>query len=151
VSKHWSVNAATDEEIHFFIDRVEALLEAKGIKVDHPAFREVLKKAGARESANGYLTFPRELQRESLALAPRSFLISGMTPEYNLQIPHPGGLFYARGPIGQVYYHDALTGDIRTNTMADQQDYIMAQIVGPGTPVLLSAFTYASDMRTLHA
>jgi trimethylamine:corrinoid methyltransferase-like protein len=28
---------------------------------------------------------------------------------------------------------------------------IMAQIAGPGTPVLLSAFTYASDMRTMHA
>ena len=127
MSKFWSVNVATEEEIHFFIDRVEALLEAKGIKVDHPAFREVLKKAGARESAKGYITFPRELQRESLALAPKSFLLGGMTPEYDLQIPHPGGLFYARGPIGQVYYHDALTGVIRTNTMADQEDYIMVQ------------------------
>ena len=243
MSKFWSVNVATEEEIHFFIDRVEALLEAKGIKVDHPAFREVLKKAGARESAKGYITFPRQLQREFLALAPKSFLLGGMTPEYDLQIPHPGGLFYARGPIGQVYYHDALTGVIRTNTMADQEDTIMvqqglehmsmwgnfsvlpegfpeeasdvhtaalcmrhckkpaywmpysahsvkyvsemaiviaggrealkqrpfltlmacskppevvgqaimAQIAGPGTPVLLSAFTYASDMRTMHA
>jgi hypothetical protein len=66
------------------------------------------------------MTFPRQLQRESLALAPKSFLIGGMTPEYDLQIPHPGGLFYARGPIGQVYYHDALTGAVRTNTMAGQ-------------------------------
>jgi len=127
VSKFWSVNLATEEEIHFFIDRVEALLEIKGIKVDHPAFRAVLKKAGARESAKGHITFPRELQRESLALAPRSFLLGGMTPEYDLQIPHPGGLFYARGPIGQVYYHDALTGALRTNTMADQEDCIMVQ------------------------
>lgn len=127
MSKFWSVKIATEEEIHFFIDRVEALLEAKGIKVDHAAFREVLKKAGARESAKGYITFPRQLQRESLALAPKSFLLGGMTPEYDLQIPHPGGLFYARGPIGQVYYHDALTGAIRANTMADQEDYIMVQ------------------------
>ena len=78
MSKFWSVNVATDEEIHFFIDRVEALLEAKGIKVDHPAFREVLKKAGAGESAKGYITFPRELQRESLALAPRSFRLDAV-------------------------------------------------------------------------
>lgn len=27
---------------------------------------------------------------------------------------------------------------------------VMAQIAGPGTPVFLSAFTYASDMRTMH-
>jgi trimethylamine:corrinoid methyltransferase-like protein len=127
VSKFWSVNVATEEEIHFFIDRVEALLEVKGIKVDHPEFRDVLKEAGARERAKGYITFPRELQRESLALAPKSFLLGGMTPEYDLQIPHPEGLFYARGPIGQVYYHDALTGVVRANTMADQEDYIMVQ------------------------
>ena len=127
MSKFWSVNLATDDEIHFFKDRVTALLATKGIKVDHAPFREILKKAGAGESANGYITFPRELQRERLALAPRSFLLSGMTPEYDLQIPHPQGLFYARGPIGQVYYHDALTGEIRTNTLTDQEDYIMVQ------------------------
>ncbi len=75
MSKFWSVNVATEEEIHFFIDRVEALL---GIKVDHPAFRDVLKKAGARESVQGYITFPRELQRESLALAPKSFLLDAV-------------------------------------------------------------------------
>jgi len=78
VSKLWSIDVATEEEIHFFIDRVEALLEAKGIKVDHAAFREVLKKAGAGESAKGYITFPRELQRESLALAPRSFRLDAV-------------------------------------------------------------------------
>ena len=50
-----------------------------------------------------------------------------MTPEYDMPIPHPDGLFYARGPIGQVYYHDALTGEARTNSPADQQDYIMVQ------------------------
>jgi trimethylamine:corrinoid methyltransferase-like protein len=127
VSKYWSINVATDEEIRFFVDRVETLLESKGIKIDHPVFHEKLKKAGAGESADGYITFPRELQREYLAMAPGSFLIGGLTPEYDLQIPHPEDSFYARGPIGQVYYHDALTGDIRKNTMADQQDYVMVQ------------------------
>ena len=78
MSKFWSVNVATEEEIQFFIDRVEALLEIKGIKVDHPAFRDMLKKAGARESVQGYITFPRELQRESLALAPKSFLLDAV-------------------------------------------------------------------------
>jgi trimethylamine:corrinoid methyltransferase-like protein len=127
VSKFWSVDVATDEEIHFFKDRVESILATKGIKVDHPAFGDVLKKAGAGESASGYITFPKELQRAYLAQAPRSFLLGGMTSEYDMPIPHPDGLFYARGPIGQVYYHDALTDEIRTNTLADQEDYIMVQ------------------------
>lgn len=127
MSEFWSIDVATDEEINFFKDRVEALLETKGIKVDHPKFRQVLLKAGAREGRAGYVTFPRQLQRESLGQAPRSFLLAGMTPEYDLRIPHPQGLFYARGPIGQVYYHDPITGNIRANTMADQEDYVMVQ------------------------
>lgn len=53
MSKFWSVNVTTEDEIHFFLDRVEAFLEAKGIKVDHPAFREALKKAGARRVPKG--------------------------------------------------------------------------------------------------
>ena len=127
MSKNWSINVATLEEIHVVKDRVEHLLENKGIKVDHPAFREQLKKSGAKENAQGYITFPRELQRESLAQAPDSFKLGGMEPEYDMHIPHPQGLFYARGPIGQVYYHHPLSGEIITNTMAEQEDYLMVQ------------------------
>jgi trimethylamine---corrinoid protein Co-methyltransferase len=127
MSKIWSAQVATDEEINFFIDRVESLLENKGFKVDHPEFCEKLIKAGAKLSVNGYVTFPRTLQRESLALAPRSFLLAGMEPEYDVHIPHPKGSFYARGPIGQTDYLDPLTGDLRKNTMEDQLDYVTVQ------------------------
>ncbi len=127
MSKVWSAQVVTDSEIEFFIDRVEALLEIKGIKVDHPEFCKILVKAGATPQSNGYVTFPRELQRESLALAPRSFLLAGMTPEFDVPIPHPKGSFYARGPIGQTDYLDPITGILRKNTMADQKDYVMVQ------------------------
>jgi trimethylamine--corrinoid protein Co-methyltransferase len=127
MSKLWSAQVAADEEIAFFMDRVEALLETKGFKIDHPAFCEQLVKAGAKLGTNGYVTFPRELQRESLALAPRSFLLAGMEPEYDVPIPHPKGLFYARGPIGQTDYLDPLTGNLLKNTMAEQKDYVMVQ------------------------
>jgi trimethylamine---corrinoid protein Co-methyltransferase len=127
MSKIWSAQVATEEEISFFMDRVEALLENKGFKVDHPEFCEKLIKAGAKLGADGYVKFPRELQRESLALAPRSFLLAGIEPEYDVPIPHPKGSFYARGPIGQTDYLDPITGDLRKNTMADQLDYVMVQ------------------------
>ncbi len=127
MSNVWSTQVATDGEIEFFIDRVEALLETKGMKVDHPEFCSLLVKAGAGLESNGYVTFPRELQRQALAEAPRSFLLAGMTPEYDVPIPHPQGLFYARGPIGQTDYLDPITGKLRKNTMADQQDYVMVQ------------------------
>ncbi len=109
------------------MDRVERLLETKGFKIDHPDFCEQLVKAGAKLGADGYVTFPRELQRESLAQAPRSFLIAGMEPEYDIPIPHPKGSFYARGPIGQTDYLDPLTNTLRKNTMKEQQDYVMVQ------------------------
>lgn len=127
MSKLWSAQVASDEEIAFFMDRVETLLEKKGFKVDHPRFCEKLVKAGAKLGSNGYVTFPRQLQRESLDLAPRSFLIAGMEPEYDVPIPHPRGLFYARGPIGQTDYLDPITGKLRKNTMKEQQDYVMVQ------------------------
>jgi trimethylamine--corrinoid protein Co-methyltransferase len=127
MSRNWSINVAGGEEIELVKDRVEHLLETKGIKVDHPAFCETLKKAGAKENSQGYITFPRELQRESLAQAPKSFILGGMEPQYDMVIPHPEGLFYARGPIGQVYYHHPMSGEIITNTMAEQEDYLMVQ------------------------
>ena len=123
----WSTNDATPEEIQFMKDKVEQLLAQKGIKVDHPDFCQRLIKAGAKESTHGYITFPIELQRESLATAPREFILGGMEPQYNMSIPHPEGLFYARGPIGQVSYHHPLSGDIIPNTMAEQEDYLMVQ------------------------
>jgi trimethylamine--corrinoid protein Co-methyltransferase len=123
----WSIKSAGSYDMHLVKDRVEKLLEMKGIKVDHPGFCKVLKKAGAKQNAQGYITFPRELQRERLALAPRSFKLGGMEPEYDMHIPHPQGLFYARGPIGQVYYHHPISGEIITNTMTEQEDYLMVQ------------------------
>ena len=118
---------ATSEEIAHMKQRVTDILEKKGIKIVHPVVTEILKKAGVKESANGYYRFPAELQEEYLKLAPRNFLIAGIDPRYDVVIPHPQNSFYARGPIGQMFYLDPITGEYRENTMADQLDYIKVQ------------------------
>lgn len=125
--KHWSLNIASEEEIQRFKQRVTDLLEKKGIKLDHPGVVEKLLRAGATQDAHGYVHFPASMQADYLALAPREFLIAGMEPRFDVPIPHPVGGFYARGPIGQMFYLDPLTGEYRENTMEDQLDYIKVQ------------------------
>lgn len=125
--KNFRIHSATEDEIWHFKDRVTKILAGKGLAIDHPVALERLKKAGASIGSDKRVRFPKALQEEALRCAPRKFLIAGMEEKYDVPIPHPEGLFYARGPIGQMHYIDALTGEYRENTMSDQLDYIKVQ------------------------
>lgn len=125
--RHWRIRIASPEEVAQFKARVTDLLEKKGLALDHPTVVKRLLDAGAVQNGAGRICFPAAMQREYLACAPREFTICGMEPAYDVPIPHPEGSFYARGPIGQMFYLDPLTGEYRKNTMADQLDYVKVQ------------------------
>lgn len=124
---NWTANIATDSDIAFIKEKVTAFIADNGFKIEHDEVSAILKKAGATENAAGRICFPAELQEEALAEAPRSFLVAGADPKFDVNFPHPQGLFYAQGPIGQTKYLDALTEELRECTMHDQIDFIKVQ------------------------
>lgn len=99
-----SFKVASLDEIELMKRKVTALLEKRGMKVDHPKLIEYCIKAGAKiSSTNGNITFPQKMQEEYLELVPREFLLAGIDPKYDLKIPHPKGLFYGRPVTGAMY------------------------------------------------
>ncbi|MDL2214423.1 trimethylamine methyltransferase family protein [Clostridia bacterium OttesenSCG-928-O13] len=125
--KNWIANIATDGEVEFIMEKVADLLEEHGVRIDHEEVSAILEKAGATQGPDGRTRFPKKLQAEALAAAPREFLVAGAEEKYDVPIPHPEGSFYAQGPIGQMFYLDPLTNERRECTMADQEDYIKVQ------------------------
>lgn len=106
------------------MEKVAKLLEEHGVRIQHDEVCKILMDAGAKEGPDGRIRFPRKLQDEALAAAPRAFLVAGIDKKHDVYLPHPAGSFYAQGPIGQMFYLDALTNERRDCTMADQEDYI---------------------------
>ncbi len=125
--RDWRARIASPEEVALFQDKVALILEERGIKLDHPVVLRHLLGAGATQDAQGYVHFPRPLQAQALESAPRQYLCAGQDEVYDCLIPHPQDLFYAKTPIGQMFYLDALTGQRTETTMATQLDYIKVQ------------------------
>lgn len=125
--KNWVANIATDAEVEFMMEKVTDMLEQHGVKIGHPEVVELLLKAGARENSEGRICFPREVQKLALDAVPREFLVAGIEERYDVRVPHPQGLPYAQGPIGQMHYLNPRTGERRLCTMADQEDYVKVQ------------------------
>lgn len=125
--KNWTIRIGSPEDIARIKGNVEKILSQRGVKIDHPVVLPALLKAGATQGADGRVCFPIPMQREYLAMAPKAFILGGMEDKYNIHFPHPTGEFYARGPIGQMFYLDPLTGEHRENTMAEQLDYVKVQ------------------------
>ena len=118
---------AAASEVAFLMEKASEFIAVHGFRVEHEALTEVLKRAGASENAAGRICLPKGLQEEALSSVPRAFLVAGADPRFDVQFPHPRGLFYAQGPIGQTKYLDALTGELRPCTMDDQIDFVKVQ------------------------
>ena len=93
----------SDSDILFLRERVTDLLCNKGMVVDHPTVLEHLKKSGAIvDDTTSLVKFPKELQEEALAHVPKTMLLAGIDPQYDLPLPHPRGLFHTRAITGAM-------------------------------------------------
>jgi trimethylamine--corrinoid protein Co-methyltransferase len=110
---HWEVffmkliqcNSLSTDELTLIKKRLEGLLINKGIKITHAKVLKELSAAGAK-TIEGHVYFPKDLIQDALACVPKRFTLAGIEPEYDLEFPHPQGLFYTRTSTGAMNYYD---------------------------------------------
>ncbi len=124
---NWVANIVTDNDVTFIMEKVEDFISKHGFKVEHDEVVKLLKDAGATENAQGRICLSKKMQEGALSTITRDFLVAGIDPKYDIHFPHPKGLFYAQGPIGQTKYLDAITNELRDCTMDDQIDFLKVQ------------------------
>ncbi len=99
-----SLKVASGSEIELMKKRISEILEKVGMRVDHPELLQHIKKAGAIvDEETRYVRFPAKLQEELLAGMKREFTLAGRTPENDLPVPHPEGLFYSGSVTGSLH------------------------------------------------
>ncbi len=100
-SGHVQSRIVSTDDILLLKDRITKILADKGMVVEHDKVLQYLKRAGAQvDESTRNVKFPKKLQEERLAQAPKTFTLAGIAPEYDLQFPHPQGLFHTRTITG---------------------------------------------------
>jgi len=95
----------TTKEIEFFQEKIQVLLSTKGIHIEHSEVMALLQEAGAEVSPeSGLVKFPIPLIEKALKQVPRKFTLAGIDPKYDMEFPHPQGLFYTRTCTGGMFY-----------------------------------------------
>ncbi len=103
-----------------------ALLERTGVKYRSEKALAILKKAGAKvEAGSDLVRLPRRLVEETLALAPRSFVLGSRDGTEDLDLA--SGLTYGTTDGCGVEVIDWRTGERRTSTKADLADITRMQ------------------------
>lgn len=93
----------SEEEQALFIDRMETLLEVRGIHIDHPAMKEELKAAGCIVEGD-HVRFPKDIIHKAVASVPSEFTLYSPSGKHDLKFPHPQGSFYTRTCTGAPNY-----------------------------------------------
>jgi trimethylamine--corrinoid protein Co-methyltransferase len=103
MAKGISAKALNAQELELLKEKIEWLLENKGVKVEHEELLEILREAGAIVDGQS-VKFPRKVIEKALKDTPREFTLAGVDPKYDLKFPHPEGAFYTRTNTGGMYY-----------------------------------------------
>lgn len=100
------------------------VLDAVGLRIDHPLALEKLAGAGAHvDQDRGTVRIPPDLVEHCLESAPKSYTLAGRTPEFDRILGSDATrtpLFRTEG--GAVRYHDLLTGENRALRIQDCRD-----------------------------
>lgn len=114
----------SSNDIALLRERVMDILADKGMVVEHAVVLDILKKAGAEvDDATSLVKFPKALQEAALANVPKEMMLAGITPEHDLQFPHPDGLFHTRCITGAMFEY-TLEGTYEEITLARYQEWI---------------------------
>ena len=80
-------------------DRVERMLEERGVHIDHPALCAALADKGCKVQ-DGQVRFPRAVIAQAAAAVPKEFTLYAPDPAHDLPFPRRDGGFYTRTNTG---------------------------------------------------
>ena len=102
-------------------DRVELLLEKRGVTVDHEALCQALAQKGCRVQGK-QVYFPRDVLRNAVAAAPKAFTLYSQDGTHDLPFPCPDGGFYVRSNTGAPGWRTA-DGDVHAVRPAEAAEW----------------------------
>jgi trimethylamine---corrinoid protein Co-methyltransferase len=98
------------------------LLGRVGVRVESPAAREILERAGCGSGPGGRLTIPRQLVEEAIAAGRRRYTLVARDAERSLEIDPEPAQIYVHNMGGARDIADARSGTSRRALVADQAD-----------------------------
>lgn len=122
MSSKLSAKILSSNELVTMKEKLETILAAKGVKIDHPKVLELLKEAGAEIDAAGIVKFPKAVIDKALKSVPQTFTLAAPDPQYDLTFPHPQGLFYTRTCTGGMNYL-TVDGDYHNITIEEVAEW----------------------------
>jgi trimethylamine:corrinoid methyltransferase-like protein len=132
------------QEITRLYDGCLHLLSKKGVKVSHSESLRILDHAGADvDYRNEHVRFPQNVIETALKTVPQSFTLAGRDERYDLQVPHPGGLFHVCPCTGNQRYVDPETLTHRDATLADVEEF--GRFIHALDHIDIAAYPFAND------
>lgn len=109
-----------EEQLELLKNKVFELLEKRGVKMNHRPVMELLQKQGAKVNFDSEIVlFPKKFMEEQIEKAPKQFQLYGRKEKFNLDFPHPQGLFHTRVCTGGQNWLDPETKEFRRVTLKD--------------------------------
>jgi trimethylamine--corrinoid protein Co-methyltransferase len=108
------------DQLGLLKNKVFELLEKRGVKMNHQPVMKLLEKQGAKvDFDSDIVLFPRQFMEEQIKKAPRQFQLKARKEKFNLDFPHPLGLFHTRVCTGGQNWLDPKTNEFRRVTLKD--------------------------------
>jgi trimethylamine:corrinoid methyltransferase-like protein len=110
----------SQDDLELMRERVNELLDRRGVKIDHTHMRKLLVDAGARVDANTQrVCFPKALVEERIGLAPKTFVFGARNKALQKEVPCQEGTFLVRTGTGAYAYIEPKSGVHRGVRLAD--------------------------------
>lgn len=141
----------TDEQTDLLKSKVFGLLADHGVKLEpHPEMYDFLEKAGAVvDRETGMVKFPRQVLKELLSLAPKSFNLGARNPENDLSLPRDDKTFYGRSAGGCHGWIDPTTG--KYEKVTTEKLAIWARLINQLDEINLLSMLFCNDAPTQSA
>lgn len=115
------INMFSDEQLERMKDRVERLLEERGVFIDHDVLCAELAQKGCRVEGK-QVYFPRDIIHQAVAKAPAQFTLYSQDGSHDLPFPHPQGDFYVRSNTGAPNWR-TVDGDVHAIRLAEAAEW----------------------------
>ncbi len=136
----------TPEQVQSLRDKVFALLEDHGVKLDpHPEMFEILTNAGVKVDTDTHMVrFPRPVMEGFIDQAPKQFVLGARGKDRILELPRPDGTFYARTGTGAHGWIEPETNAYRKVTTGDLAEW--AKLINELDDINFIPFLFPNDV-----